>query len=214
MNLFLEKFPSWTISLLVHFSIVVVFLLLKSWNPQFQKIDFEVLDYTQNQTKTLNLQPQVMPKEKKTENTQRQIFGVTKKSITSAPNANSAEVKQGNTVAKAPDDLKMNDTDAESLPIPADDYLVSKMPVLESEFRIPYPEEARKKAIEGPVVMDLLIDQNGKVRKVTLINGPGHGLNEAAVQALENFKFQPAHIDKQAVAVRIRYTYRFVLENR
>ncbi len=214
MNLSLERFPPWTISLFIHVSIVLIFIFLKSWNPQFQRIDFEVLDYTQNQPKTLNLQPQAIPKEKKTENTPRQIFGVTKKSITAAPDESSAEIKQGNTVAKTPDDLKMLPTDAESLPIPADDYLVSKMPVLESEFRIPYPEEARKKAIEGPVVMDLLIDQNGRVRQVTLINGPGHGLNEAAVQAVENFKFHPANIDKQAVAVRIRYTYRFVLENR
>ncbi len=214
MTLSLQKFPPWTISLFIHGSIVVVFILLKSWNPQFQKIDFEVLDYTQNQTKTLNLQPQAIPKEKKTVNAQRQIFGVTKKSITAAPGESAAEIKQGNTLAKTPDDLKMSDTDAESLPIPADDYLVSRMPVLESEYRIPYPEEARKKAVEGPVVMDLLIDQTGRVRKVTLISGPGHGLNEAAVQAVENFKFLPAHIDKQAVAVRIRYTYRFVLENR
>lgn len=214
MSFSFERLSSWTLSILFHLMIVVIFFIL-SLRPKFQKIDFEVLDYTQNQTKNLNLLPQNIKNEKKTDNPQRQVFGLSKKSILSAEkNASEALIKQGNTTAKAQDDLKLNDNDAESLPIPADDYLVNQMPSLESEYRIPYPEEARKNSIEGPVVMDLLIDQNGKVRKVDLISGPGHGLNEAALKAVENFKFRPAQMNQQNVAVRIRYTYRFVLENR
>jgi protein TonB len=100
------------------------------------------------------------------------------------------------------------------LPSPADEFLVTSMPVLVSEVRIPYPEEAKKAGIEGPVVMDLLIDEQGKVRQVSLIKGPGFGLNDAALAAIKSFLFRPARIKDQSVAVKIRYTYRFVLENR
>jgi len=140
---------------------------------------------------------------------------VSRKAITATTDTgNLAEVKQGNTVAKAEDDLTLNKDDADSLPIPADDYMVSSMPRLKSEIRIPYPAQAKKEGVEGPVVMDLLIDNTGKVRKVDLIKGPGSGLNEAAVAAIQNFEFLPARIGEQSVAVKIRYTYRFVLESR
>ena len=86
------------------------------------------------------------------------------------------------------------------------------MPKLKSEVRVPYPTEAKKKGIQGAVVMDLLIDQNGKVRQVNLIEGPGYGLNEAALDGMKNFLFEPAKIGNQNVAVRIRYSYRFVIE--
>ena len=117
-------------------------------------------------------------------------------------------------MAKEQDNLKLDPNDLDSLPIPADDFLVSSMPQLMSEIRIQYPDEAKKAGIEGPVVMDLLIDAQGSVRQVSLIKGPGFGLNEAALAAIKDFKFRPAKIKDQAVAVKIRYTYRFVLENR
>ncbi|RYZ73549.1 MAG: energy transducer TonB, partial [Proteobacteria bacterium] len=52
----------------------------------------------------------------------------------------------------------------------------------------------------------------GKVRQANLVSGPGYGMNEAALQAIGSFEFEPAQVGEQAVAVRIRYSYRFVLE--
>ncbi len=120
----------------------------------------------------------------------------------------------GNTVAKAPDNENLDPNDDGKLPIPEDEYLLSSMPSLVSEVHIPYPAQARSENIEGPVVMDLLIDAQGRVRKAELISGPGHGLNEAALAAIEGFQFRPGQIGEKTVAVKIRYTYRFVLENR
>jgi TonB family protein len=60
--------------------------------------------------------------------------------------------------------------------------------------------------------MNLLIDESGKVRDVSLIEGPQTDLNAAAMAAAKGFQFTPALIQKKPVAVRIRYTYRFVLE--
>lgn len=156
------------------------------------------------------LAPQAQPKPQVLN---RKVFGVTKKSIVDEGTSSSnVEVKQGNTLATTPDNEKLKDGDADSLPIPTDEYLVDRMPSLLSEVRIPYPKEAREKGIAGTVVMELLIDANGKVREVRLVNGPGFGLNEAAVAAVWSFRFSPAQAGGQAVAVRTSYRYNFVLE--
>jgi TonB family protein len=141
------------------------------------------------------------------------VFGLSKKSIVAdaaAPGA--VEVKVGNTVAKAPDTIKMDPKDADALPIPADEFLVTVMPKLVSEVRVPYPAAAKQAGLSGAVVMDLLIDENGKVREALLVEGPGGGLNEAALEGIKQFQFSPAEIEGKKVAVRIRYAYRFVLE--
>jgi TonB family protein len=155
--------------------------------------------------------------ERKVETKPRAVFGLNKNTLT-AEKVSSSEisvvVKQGNTMAKEQDDEKLKPEDQDSLPNPTEEFLVSQMPVLVSEVRIPYPQQAREAGVEGPVVMELLIDADGKVRKVLLISGPGYGLNEAALKAVENFQFKPAKVDDQSVAVKIRYTYRFVLETR
>jgi protein TonB len=85
------------------------------------------------------------------------------------------------------------------------------MPSVAAEVRIPYPPEAREKKIEGKVVMELLIDAEGKVRNATIVSGPGYGLNEAALEAIYRFKFKPAEVEGKPVAVKIPYTYNFVL---
>ena len=207
-----------TLSLTIHLCFVLL-LVVVNLRPKIKtiKVNFEVYENPKVAPKTLNLEPPKLDKIKPPPPLPetKQVFGVSRKTITSTQTSDtSAEVKLGNTVAKEQDNLKLDPNDLDSLPIPADDFLVSSMPQLMSEIRIQYPDEAKKAGIEGPVVMDLLIDAQGSVRQVSLIKGPGFGLNEAALAAIKDFKFRPAKIKDQAVAVKIRYTYRFVLENR
>ncbi|MCC7440288.1 MAG: energy transducer TonB [Bdellovibrionales bacterium] len=123
-----------------------------------------------------------------------------------------AAIKEGNTLAKAQDDRALRPGDAEELPIPVEEYLVSSMPRPLREFRIPYPPGAKKKGVEGAVVMDILIDAKGEVRKADLVEGPLEELSRAALEAILKFKFAPAEAEGRPVAVRIRYVYRFILE--
>lgn len=163
----------------------------------------------------LNLNQPKPPREPVPAVESRAVFGLSKNAVTddsAAGDDSMVSVKKGNTLAVAPDDKKLTDEDADSLPIPTDDYLVTSMASIVEQFQIPYPEEARRKSIEGPVAMDLLIDAQGNVREASLIRGPGYGLNEAALEAVRKFKFKPARVKDTPVAVRIRYTYRFVLE--
>jgi len=142
--------------------------------------------------------------------TKHQVFGVSRKSVSAAQGET---VKTGNTLAKTPDLEKLKPEDEDSLPIPSEEYLITKMPELKTEVRIPYPASAKKKGVQGAVIMDLLIDATGRVREVLLVGGPDPDLNGAAVVATKNFQFTSAMIQDKPVAVRIRYAYRFVLEH-
>jgi protein TonB len=140
----------------------------------------------------------------------RPVFGINKKTLVSNE-VGAVSIKAGNTIAKEIDQEILRPEDAQALPIPTDEYLITKMPSLKSEIRIPYPVEARAKGVEGLVLLEILIDENGKVRSATLVQGPGFGLNEAALNAIHSFEFSPAMVDQKPVSVRIRYGYRFVL---
>jgi protein TonB len=137
------------------------------------------------------------------------VYGLSKKALTAE--SSDLSFKAGNTIAKEKDE-KVLTNEPDALPVPTDEYLVSRMPALKEEFRIPYPEAAKAGRIQGAVVMDLLIDIEGIVRDVVLVSGPGGGLNEAALDAVMKFKFTPAYREAEPVAVRIRYAYRFILE--
>lgn len=89
---------------------------------------------------------------------------------------------------------------------------ITRPPKVAKEYKAIYPDQAKKAGIDGPVVFDVLIDSKGKVRDIILISGPGHGLNESAMEALKKFEFNPAQKGNEFVAVKIRYTYRFKLD--
>ena len=103
------------------------------------------------------------------------------------------------------------DSDAGSLPTPTEEYLVSEMPVVLSEVRPVYPKEAKEKQLEGAVALDVLIDDKGTVRQVSVIDGP-EIFRSGALDAMKKFRFKPAKIDGKPVAVRIRYSLNFKLE--
>lgn len=207
----------WLKSFCIHLAILLPVLggfFIDYKTPPKENVEIEVYEFPKaQQTEIKPPKPLVEQKKAIEVDKPRQVFGVSRKALTDSTGSASVEVKAGNTVAKAEDDLKLRSDDADSLPIPTDEYLVSDLPRLKREVRIPYPADARQKGIEGPVIMDLLIDQQGKVRQVTLVSGPGAGLNEAATKAIGGFEFSPAKVDGQPVAVRIRYTYRFSLND-
>ena len=196
-------------SVTIHVSIVIVSLAIVFF-PDFKKenVEITILETVKAPSKTMPVsrtmpkpQPKKMP---------RAVFGLSRKSLTSDQGET---VKAGNTVAKEIDDTKLKPSDADSLPVPVDEYLVSRMPELMQEVKVPYPSEAKKNKVTGAVIMDILIDSLGIVRDAKLVQGPNPELCQAALSAVLGFKFKPAIVQDKSVAVRIRYAYRFVLEN-
>jgi protein TonB len=142
----------------------------------------------------------------------REIFGASRESYTDkSVGAEGVEAKKGNTLAKEVDKTVLLDSDATNLPTPTEEYLVSEMPVPLKEVRPDYPKEAKDKQIEGKVAMDILIDQSGAVRQVSVIEGP-EIFRASALLAMKKFMFRPAKVDGKPVAVRIRYSLNFKLE--
>ena len=94
----------------------------------------------------------------------------------------------------------------------SEEYEVTELPVLLNEVRVPYPASARAKRIQGPVIFNLVISSNGEVSSFKVVQTPGPELTDSASNAVRKFKFKPARQSDKPVAIRIRYTYRFILE--
>ena len=73
-----------------------------------------------------------------------------------------------------------------------------------------YPALAKSNRVSGDVVLDALIDAAGKVTKVKVISGPVL-LQQPAVDTVRQWKYEPARLDGQAVAMHLTVTVRFRL---
>ncbi|HVJ04956.1 MAG TPA: energy transducer TonB [Candidatus Saccharimonadales bacterium] len=74
-----------------------------------------------------------------------------------------------------------------------------------------YSEEARKAKYQGTVVLWLIVDSNGKPRDVRVARSLGMGLDQKAMEAVRQWKFQPAMKDGTPVAVQINVEVNFRL---
>jgi TonB family protein len=93
--------------------------------------------------------------------------------------------------------------DAQSLPPANNRYLLERV-------EPQYPEEARQQHIQGPVVLEALVGNDGSVRELRLISGDPH-LVRAAEDAVRQWRFKP-HLRKgRAVEFETRITVNFAL---
>ncbi|NBD95880.1 MAG: TonB family protein [Gammaproteobacteria bacterium] len=77
---------------------------------------------------------------------------------------------------------------------------------------LPYPSSARKQGVEGYVVLSLLISAAGEIEKVQVLESQPAGLFEdAAVQGVQNWRFDPAQYQGRNVRVWAKQRIRFDL---
>lgn len=74
-----------------------------------------------------------------------------------------------------------------------------------------YPAEARKARVVGVVILRTIIDTAGVVRDVEVARGLPMGLSEAAVDAVKQWRYNPATLDSRPVPVYLTVTVRFSL---
>lgn len=91
-------------------------------------------------------------------------------------------------------------------------YQVDTAPVVRTEVKIDYPPEARRASVEGTVTLSITVDEHGKVTRAVVVSGPGHGLDEAARDAVLRFLFSPAIKDGAPVSTEMKYAYTFLLD--
>ncbi len=118
------------------------------------------------------------------------------------------------------DEFNLDDFDAWDAPppppegpkvkfIPYDDPPVPLTPI-----RPKYPEIAQEAGIEGTVVVQVFVDDKGRVKETVILKGiPNTGLDEAASDAIRDVRFRPARQRERAVGVWISIPVNFRLKS-
>lgn len=137
------------------------------------------------------------------------VFGVTMESIVEGDSSVSADV--GNTLRTDPENAPRGPGPPPPVaPGPAVPDIVP--PKVLRPVQAPYPRAALEAGVQGKVVLLLSVDEKGHVTKARVLRGLGHGLDEAAVDAVKQFTFSPGTVDGRAGPMEIRYTYTFVID--
>lgn len=84
-------------------------------------------------------------------------------------------------------------------------------PQLLREVRANYTDEARKRAIEGDVVLEIVVRRDGSVGQVRVLHSLGGGLEQKAVEAVRQWRFSPATRYGAAVDVVVEAAVGFKL---
>jgi len=74
-----------------------------------------------------------------------------------------------------------------------------------------YSEEARKAKYQGTVILWVVVGPDGRVKDMRVQRSLGLGLDEKAMEAVKQWKFDPARKDGQPVAVQINVEVNFRL---
>ena len=78
---------------------------------------------------------------------------------------------------------------------------------------VAYPETARRLGLEGRTVLRVEVDAEGRVADVAVVESSGHPmLDEAAVDAVSRWRFEPARRGGLPTGHRLRVPIRFALE--
>jgi vitamin B12 transporter len=99
---------------------------------------------------------------------------------------------------------------AQTAGTPAESVELQPPQLLES-VEAAYPEQARVAGFEGTVLLRLSIDADGRVTEAEVTQPAGNGFDEAARDAVLQFRFQPAKRNGESIAARILFPYEFRL---
>jgi len=97
---------------------------------------------------------------------------------------------------------------------PAGDAALTKMPKLTHFVTAKWPDGALAKHAEALVLLEIDLDTNGYVEQVRVVKqqgGDGFDFATAAMEAAQDFRFDPAEANGVPTPVSISYKYKFVL---
>ena len=84
-------------------------------------------------------------------------------------------------------------------------------PQLQREVKPIYTDEGRRRAIEGDVVMEIVVRRDGSVGDVKLMRTLGAGLDQRAIAAVKQWRFSPARRQGAAVDILVEVAVGFAL---
>ena len=75
-----------------------------------------------------------------------------------------------------------------------------------------YTEEARKAKLQGKLLLEVLVDADGRAARIRLLQGLGLGLDQSAVDTVRGWRFSPARdAHQRAVPMWVTIETRFEL---
>lgn len=84
-------------------------------------------------------------------------------------------------------------------------------PSIQREVRPDYTDEGRRRAIEGEVVLEIVVRADGSVGTVKLLRALGAGLDQRAIDAVRQWRFNPAKRYGTPVDVMVEVSVEFRL---
>ncbi len=75
-----------------------------------------------------------------------------------------------------------------------------------------YTENARRAGIQGAVILEAVIDEQGNVTNVRVLRGLPLGLDREAVNAVQQWKFRPAMMANKPVKIYFNLTVNFTIQ--
>jgi protein TonB len=84
-------------------------------------------------------------------------------------------------------------------------------PQLLREVRANYTDDARRRAIEGDVVLEIVVRRDGTIGNVRVLHTLGAGLEQKAIDAVRQWRFSPATRSGSAVDVIVEVAVEFKL---
>jgi TonB family protein len=85
-------------------------------------------------------------------------------------------------------------------------------PVLIKRVNPEYPEIARKSRVQGIIILEAIITREGTVEKVKVLRGVHPLLDQAAVNAVKQWRYKPATLNGKPVKVYSTITVNFKLK--
>jgi len=90
-----------------------------------------------------------------------------------------------------------------------DDGAIDKMPEITEFVDAPYPDELIEEGIAGAVLLEIIVSETGVVDSAAIVRSLHPALDTLALNAISRFKFSPAEVGGEPVAVMLQYEYSF-----
>ena len=77
-----------------------------------------------------------------------------------------------------------------------------------------YPAEEKEKGTEGRVVIEAQIFADGSIEIIRVVRSLGQVMDKSAIEALEQWEFEPGTVDGEPIDRRVRIDVNFSLADR
>ncbi|MDH4185190.1 MAG: TonB family protein [Nitrospinota bacterium] len=96
-------------------------------------------------------------------------------------------------------------------PVYVPSHKLTRLPAFVARIEPEYPENERFTGRDARVLVEILLNPDGKIDSINIIKSGGPAFDEAVVKALRESSFTPGYMDERPVAVRVQIPFVFKL---